>query len=435
MRVDITLRISDQSESDYCGDRALNWDFLGNRVNEMSTMDYKAVAVPLITTLVIQAMVSMAAFAVPIFAPTAAGDIGVSATSVGIYIGLVYVVSMLSSLWSGNFIIRYGALRVSQVCLALCGIGVALCGAATVPLMILSALILGSGYGSVTPASSHILYRNAPANLMSFVFSLKQTGVPLGGALAGALVPVFVLAISWKVAAVIVGGMCGLTALLLAPFRSGIDSDRQPTRRISIQGVTGPLKLVLTHRPLLRLAAISFFYGSLQMCLITYLVIHLTKNVGTALITAGLILSTAQIAGTIGRVVWGIIADRLFKPSLVLGFIGLLMSLGAVLTAGFSPNWSYPAILASVIVFGVSAIGWNGVYLAEAARLAPQGRVSSATGGCLFFTFLGVVAGPPVFAAVATFTDSYSLGYLLFAGFTFVSAWVCISGGLKKTGS
>jgi hypothetical protein len=33
---------------------------------------------------------------------------------------------------------------------------------------------------------------------------------------------------------------------------------------------------------------------------------------------------------------------------------------------------------------------------------------------------------------VATLTDSYSLGYLLFAGFTFVCAWVAIFSGLKR---
>jgi MFS family permease len=401
-------------------------------MKEMVALDKKGVAIPLTATLVVQALVSLVAFAAPIFAPTAARDIGISATSVGIYIGLIYITSMFSSLWSGDFIGRYGALRVSQVCLLICGVGLALAAVGSVPVLILSALILGLGYGAVTPASSHILSRNAPASLMSFVFSIKQTGVPLGGAVAGAIVPALVVFAGWKNTAVIVGAICGLGAILAQPIRRGIDSDRQPARRISFQGVTGPLRLVVTHRPLLRLAIISFFYGSMQLCLITYLVIYLTKNIGMTLIAAGLSLSAAQIAGIVGRIVWGIIADRLLRPPLVLGLIGIMMSLGAVATASFSSDWPLPAIWISIIVFGASAIGWNGVYLAEAARLAPGGQVSAATGGCLFFTFLGVVVGPPVFAGVATLTGSYSLGYLLFAGFTFVCALLAVSSGLKK---
>ena len=274
MSVDITVRSMDQSELP--------------EMKEMVALDKKGVAIPLTATLVVQALVSLVAFAAPIFAPTAARDIGISATSVGIYIGLIYITSMFSSLWSGDFIGRYGALRVSQVCLLICGVGLALAAVGSVPVLILSALILGLGYGAVTPASSHILSRNAPASLMSFVFSIKQTGVPLGGAVAGAIVPALVVFAGWKNTAVIVGAICGLGAILAQPIRRGIDSDRQPARRISFQGVTGPLRLVVTHRPLLRLAIISFFYGSMQLCLITYLVIYLTKNIGMTLIAAGL---------------------------------------------------------------------------------------------------------------------------------------------------
>jgi len=401
----------------------------------MVALDKKGIAIPLTATLAIQGVVSMTVFTVPIFAPTAAEDIGISATGVGIYVGLIYIASMLSSLWSVDFIARFGALRVSQVCLVLCGIGLGLTAGASLPLLIVSALVIGMGYGPTTPASSHVLSRCTPPNLMSFIFSLKQTGVPLGGALAGAVVPVLVLSAGWRSTALIVGAFCGLAALLLEPIRPGIDNDRQPARRISFQGVTGPLRLVASHRPLLRLALISFFYGGMQLCLITYLVIYLTKNIGMALIAAGLTLSAAQIAGTVGRIIWGIMADRFLKPSQVLGLIGFMMSVGAAATACFSPGWSYAVIYIFTILFGASAIGWNGVYLAEAARLAPEGQVSAATGGCLFFTFLGVVAGPPVFAVVATLTDSYALGFLLFAGFTFVCAWVVMFSGPKNSSS
>ena len=80
----------------------------------MVALDKKGVAIPLTATLVVQALGSMAAVTVPIFAPTAAKDIGISATSVGNYVGLIYISSMISSLWSGDFIGRYGALRVFQ---------------------------------------------------------------------------------------------------------------------------------------------------------------------------------------------------------------------------------------------------------------------------------------------------------------------------------
>ena len=64
-------------------------------------------------------------------------------------------------------------------------------------------------------------------------------------------------------------------------------------------------------------------------------------------------------------------------------------------------------------LFGATAVGWNGVYLAEVARIAPQGQVSQATGGCLFFTFLGVVVTPLLFNLVLQLGGGYALAYAL----------------------
>ncbi len=386
-------------------------------------MKKKTVFIPLTATLLIQVLVSMTAVTVPIFAPMAAADVGISATSVGLFVGLIYIASMFSSMWSPDFISRYGAMRVSQISMLFCAIGLALTATASIPMLGASALILGLGYGPVTPASSHILSRSTPPGLMSFVFSIKQTGVTLGGAIAGALVPVLVVATNWKITAVLVAALCGVGAILAQSIREEIDADRHKTVRSS-RSLVAPLKLVIDHKPLLRLAMVSFSYAGMQLCLITYLVVYLTQNIGMALISAGITLSIAQISGTAGRLLWGIVADRLLKPPIVLGLVGVLMSLGAIATACFSKDWPNFAIWAVIIVYGASAIGWNGVFLAEGARLAPDGQAGTATGGLLFFTYLGVVAGPPIFAAVAALTDNYTVSFLLFGVLALASAWV-----------
>ncbi|MEE4164488.1 MAG: MFS transporter [Desulfocapsaceae bacterium] len=381
-------------------------------------MDKKSIALPLSITLFVQAIVSMVAVTVPVLAPSASVDLGISAAYAGIYVSLMYVGGMLTSLWSGDFILRYGALRVSQAALFLTGCGLIIASLATVEAMIISAVVIGLGYGPVTPASSHILVKNTPARMMSFVFSLKQTGVPIGGALAGAVVPPLVIFAGWRNALVYIGMFTVGVVLLIIPFRQLLDNDRQPGRRISFRGVTEPLQMVISHRPLRRLAVISFLYAGMQLCLFTYLVIYLTEDVGMAFIAAGLTLSAAQISGTFGRIIWGVLADRYITPRNLLGLLGIGMSLGALATALIRGDWPLPAVIIVTVLFGATAIGWNGVYLAEAARCAPEGKVSGATGGTLFFTFFGVVLGPPIFGGVTSVTGSYSLAFLFFAGLT-----------------
>ncbi|MFM8574615.1 MAG: MFS transporter, partial [Limnohabitans sp.] len=77
-----------------------------------------------------------------------------------------------------------------------------------------------------------------------------------------------------------------------------------------------------------------------------------------------------------------------------------------------SPSTPHTLLLPILVVFGASAIGWNGVYLAEVARRAPAGQASLATGGTLAFTFLGVVIGPPVFGLLATLCGTYRAGFI-----------------------
>ena len=197
------------------------------------------VVFPLAVTLAIQALVAMASVTVPVLAPAASADTGIALAYLGVFMAFVYVGGMASTLASGDFILRYGPIRVSQCCLGFCGLGLAATATGTVPLMVLGALLIGAGYGPVTPASSQILARTAPPGRLSLTFSLKQTGVPLGGAMAGALVPPLVLFSGWKRAAIAVGAICVLLAFLSELSREGLDIDREKGRPIVSRGSPG----------------------------------------------------------------------------------------------------------------------------------------------------------------------------------------------------
>ena len=116
-----------------------------------------------------------------------------------------------------------------------------------------------------------------------------------------------------------------------------------------------------------------------------------------------------------GRVAWGVLADRVFTRRVMLGLLGLGMGISALAALAAGPKWPRVLLFAYAAVFGATAVGWNGVWLAEIARLAPPGRTSEATGGCLFFTFLGVVVTPLLFNAVLAFSGGYPAAYALFA--------------------
>jgi MFS family permease len=373
-----------------------------------------SVPISLAITFAIQTMVAFAVYSAPVMAPVAGPALGVPAASVGYYIAASYLGSMLASAAAGGWVARFGPIRVSQAALALCFVGLSLAASGWLPVVVLGGFIVGLGYGPTTPASSSILVRTPP-RYFSLIFSIKQTGVPAGGALAGLLVPTLILAFGWERGALAIGGACFTLAAGIAIVRAHYDRDLDPRAPVSLRSALAPVGLALRDRRLRQLCVAGFVYGGVQITLVTYLVSFLVESFGLSLVLAGLVMAVAQVASVTGRVLWGILADRALKRRTMLGLLGLGMGASALVALAAAPQWPVWLLCAYASVFGATAVGWNGVYLAEVARLAPEGRASAATGGALFFTFLGVVVAPPAFNLALGLTGGYPAAYAAFA--------------------
>lgn len=397
----------------------------------------RPVVVALAVTLAVQILTATALIAPSVIAPAAAGDLGVAPQAIGLFVSIAYFAAMLSGLATGGLIARFGALAVCQGAVVIAGLGLALGKVATlamVPLavsplivLVLAGLLVGAAYGLVNPVSSHILARHTPPGAMALVFSIKQTGVPIGGAIAGAVVPTLVLVMGWPNALPALGAVCVLAAFALRPARAVIADAPQAREaaaarapfayrwRRALEGMIGPIRLALSQPRLRDLAIVSLGYASAQLVFIAYFVSHLTLQLGLSLVTAGVVYAFGHGAGIVGRIVWGAVADRWLAPRTTLAALGVVSAACAALTALFSDAWPLAGVVAVALLYGASAVGWNGVFLAEVARSAPPGQVGAATGGTQFFTFGGAMAGPPVFTALVSATGSYAWGFAFFA--------------------
>lgn len=365
-------------------------------------------------TTAIQALVSLAAFSVPVFAPEAATELGFSVGVIGYFVSIMYVGASTSALISGGFILRFGAIRVSQVGLVFCAMAMALLCVLPLPLMPLAGLLLGAGYGPITPASSHVLVRTTPPHLMALTFSIKQSGVPLGTALAGLMVPALTLGFGWRSASLAVALLCIITAVIAQPLRAALDADRDPARPISLGHLREPFSLIFANPELVRMVLSGLTYAGIQICCFTFLVAYLTQSLAYTLVAAGLALSFANGAGIFGRIVWGWLADRTRAPRVVLGVLGITMMLASLGIAAFTASTSYALVLAVCTVFGLSAVGWNGVQISETARLSPPGKAALVAGGSTFMIFGGVLVFSALFALLHDVTDSWRAPFVLF---------------------
>ena len=69
-------------------------------------------------------------------------------------------------------------------------------------------------------------------------------------------------------------------------------------------------------------------------------------------------------------------------------------------------------MLASALA-GIAAGSWNGIYLGEIARAAPEREVGQATAGSTFFVFIGYAFAPAIFGGLVTLTGGYATPYVL----------------------
>ncbi len=370
---------------------------------------------PMVATLGVQTLVALSLFVVPVIAPRAAADLGVDPALVGAYTALAFGVGIVTSLASGDLVRRWGAVRTSQTCLLLSAGASLLAATGSLPLFALSAALLGAAFGPETPASSHLLARVTPPARRPLVFSLKQTGNQYGGMAAGFFMPTVALSYGWQAGMAALAVLSIVAAALLEPVRRRYDDDIVPGAPLKLAGFGRALALVIGNGPLRRLAIVGIAFASVQLCLTTFLVSYGVTSLGLSLTAAGAAVAVAQTAGLVGRIGWGAVCGRWCSTRALLVALGLVMSAAGALLALAAPDWPFWALAVVCALYGLTASGWNGIFLAEVAYLAPEGRTGEATGGMIAVSFCGLVVGPLLFGLAVSSGPGYAGGYALMA--------------------
>ncbi len=372
----------------------------------------RSILAPLSAMMLVQAMTAMAVVTVPVLAPEIAAALAIDTATVGFYQSTAFVGAAFLTLMSGSLVLRYGGVRVNQASVVLAAAGVALAVTGSVPIVVLGGVLAGMGYGLATPAASHVLARITPPARRGLVFSVKQSAVTLGGLVAGVLFPPVAERFGWKWAILLACCMVVSAALIVQPLRTRLDDDRKPTHRVQINDPMQSVRLVLTSPRLQPIALVAFSFGAMQLSLFAFLVTYLVERVGLDLVTAGLLFAVMQGAGFVGRVGWGWVTDRWIGARPLLAALGAGTIASTAAAIAFSDTWPLAGLAAGCAALGLTAVGWNGVYLAEVARAVPIDKVGPATGGIMMFTFVGVVLGPTAFGAIVATTGSYAAAFI-----------------------
>jgi len=368
-------------------------------------------------TLAVQALASVALTALSVLAPVVAADLSLPARNVGWLVSLAYLTAMVSGLYGGWLSLQHGPVRVSQWAAAAFAASLALFAAGGVPWLLAGAVVVGVGYGLPNPSSAEILSRHAPAQRRGLFFSIKQTGVPLGVALAGAAFPWLTALAGWRVALLATALPTLAIALAIGASRRALEGgtraapiarDQPALADMLRQRLLAPIRDVLAFAPTRRLALTSLVYALVQVCFLTFLVSLLTLEHGYPLAVSAAVLSASQAVAVVCRVGWGHVSDRWVDPTRLLGLLGLTMAAGVALL-GLAPapaSWAW--LFGCALMCAATAVAWNGVYFADLARHVPAARMAQVTGATQVMTFCGGMVGPAIFAGAVGIAGSYA---------------------------
>ena len=378
--------------------------------------------------LLAQIFVSFGGLTIPPLIPFIQPELKLNYTQVGSIMTFLYLAAMIMSLPAGWLTDRLGVKKMILLCQVIMGSFVVLFSFIESYWMALfCAFAMGLGYGMVNPPTTKGIMDLVEKEKRGFAMGVKQTGVPVGGALAAAVLPPIAIHFSWEFSLIVAGMVIILSGLLshkvYLPRGEEVVFFREGAGEVS------SVRREKTHqnKNIIFLGIGGAFCALVQIALVTYLILYLRDTKNFNLMLAAFCLTLVNIGGVLGRVFWGGLSDGLFKGSrkVVLKIIVSVMFLVSFIL-GLNLSLSITPLCFVLFVFGFSALGWNGVYHAFVGELVNKEMAGRAIGFTMMIVFIGNIFGPVLFGKILDATQSYSMGWFFLCG-SMVGAFVLFS--------
>lgn len=378
---------------------------------------------PLLAMLAVQTAVSLLSRIAPTLAPTLAPRIGWPVESVGYLSAMITGASIVALLLGIPLIRRLGSMRTLQVGVALGVLGALLSAVPSPAALVIGTLLIGLSIGPPSSAGMGVLQRFSPPRHRNLLFSVKQAGVPLGGVLAGLLLPWAAQTWGITTAVGIAAGIGAVTLLAVQPIRGRVDAAREPTVALHWRVFLSPDNLrrplaVLVAMPALRNMGIAGgCLGVSQGAWFAFLVTYLVVELHWTLTAAGALFALMQLVSAFGRPLAGFISDRLGDGIRVLRWAVIGSGLTTLALAFCTPAWPTWSVVVLAVLAGLTVASWNGVQFAEVARLAPRETLNETMTGATLLLLVAYVIGPALFslgvAAGASFGAAFGVTSLV----------------------
>ena len=327
-----------------------------------------------------------------------------SLAQVGVVLAAVNIGLVVTLLPWGLLADRIG--ERTTIALGLTGSGAALVGAAfssDYGTLVAWLALAGALGGCVQSASGRAVMSWFAAEERGLALGIRQTAVPLGGAVAAVVLPVLAAGpgLRWSFVALAVGTWLGAAVGLIL------------LRDAPAPALEGELADPLRDGRLWLLCGGSTLYVAAQIAVAGFVVLFLHQARGFSNGAAAGVLAAIQVLGGAARIGAGRWSDRLGARIVPLRRIGAALAAAIVLSAVLVGASAW-LLVPSLLVAGTLSLSWNGLSYTAAAERAGTARSGAAIGIQQTALSVGGFVVPIAFAAIVAAT-SWRLGFLLVA--------------------
>ncbi|HEV7679603.1 MAG TPA: MFS transporter [Candidatus Dormibacteraeota bacterium] len=344
----------------------------------------------------------------PSISPQLRAHFGLNLETVGVTFSAVLLGQTLTQLAWGFAVDRLGD-RLTMAA-GLAGSLVTLTAAALAPgfgAFLLLMVATGMFGASINVASARAVSGWFAFHERGFALGVRQSALPLGGALGSVLLPVLAISHGVRPALLAIVGLLAVSLLAVLRWLREPAIDRSVRSGVTLRGLAADPRL-------LRLTAASSFLVLAQFGFgaFTVLYLHDAKQVSSG-VAAG-VLVVMQLGGAVARIAAGRWSDRAGQRIGPMRRAALGVALAALLATWLT---TLPAPVAglSLVVAGILAFSWNGLALAAAVELAGTSRSGFAVGYLNTALGLAAAVASPMFAVVVVHS-TWQVGFAMLAG-------------------
>ncbi|KUJ65804.1 MFS transporter [Streptomyces albus subsp. albus] len=352
-------------------------------------------------------------------------DLDLNTAQLGLLLSAAQLVPLAGLLVAGELLDRYDERWVVGAGASMVGVSLLLGSVAPgYGPLIIAMLAVGAGYSTVQPGGSKSVASWFDASQRGFAMGIRQAGLPLGAAVASAVLPFVAGACGWRVT-LVVGGV---VALLGAGVFMGFY--RRPPTHTAPRGGGTPASLSSQLGARLRmlrepsmvkimLSGTSLISVQCGIGIMTVLYLHDTASAGTG--AAALVLVMAQVAGVVGRICLASWSDR-GRGGRHVSVMTCMVAVIAGMTVLMTPVGHSPTVACCVFVWlGFFGLGWYGPWVALVTESAPPDRTGFALGLAMSVNQIAIILTPPLLGLIRDHTHSFAPVWGLLSALTAVA--------------